>query len=47
MLLAVWASEAPYTPANPAQILERLPYRPNDPVARELKNLRRQLASDP
>ena len=47
MLLAGWASAAPYTPANPAQILERLPYRPNDPVARELKNLRLQLASDP
>ena len=47
MLLAGWAFAAPYTPANPAQILERLPYRPNDPVARELKTLRLQLASDP
>lgn len=47
MLLAGWASAAPYTPTDPAQILEHLPYRPNDPVARELKNLRLQLASDP
>ena len=47
MLLAGWAPAAPYTPAHPAQILERLPYRPNDPVAQELRELRLQLASDP
>lgn len=40
-------SAAPYTPASDAQILERLPIRPTDPVARRLRTLRADLAASP
>src|SRR5258706_15806769 len=40
-------SAAPYTPASDAQVLERLPMRPADPVARRLRTLRADLAARP
>lgn len=40
-------SAAPYTPSSDAQVLERLPIKPADPVARELRGLRAALASRP
>ena len=41
------ALAAPFVPQEDNQVLERLPLRPNDPVARELRDLRRQLRADP
>ncbi|WP_151445593.1 hypothetical protein [Lacisediminimonas profundi] len=41
------ASAAPRKPAADAEVLERLPLRPTDPVTRELANLRQALRSDP
>ena len=38
---------APYMPKADEQVLERLPLRPNDPVAREMLQLRSQLRADP
>jgi len=38
---------APYLPKSDAQVLERLPFRPNDPVARELAQLRSALKQNP
>lgn len=38
---------APYVPANDAQVLERLPFKANDPVARELVQLRAALQRNP
>ena len=38
---------APYLPKDDATVLERLPVRPGDPVARELRRLRAELARDP
>lgn len=38
---------APYVPAADSQVLERLPFRPNDPTAREIAALRAQLQRDP
>ncbi len=46
-ILSVSVSAAPYTPASDAQVLERLPFRPADPVARELRELRARLAARP
>jgi hypothetical protein len=46
-VLPVPAGAAPYIPTSDAQVLERLPFRANDPVARELSSLRRQLQQDP
>ncbi len=45
--LAFAVSAAPYTPASDAQVLERLPLKPADPVARELSRLRAALAASP
>lgn len=45
--LAPPVSAAPYIPARDAQVLEKLPLRPADPVARELRQLRAQLAARP
>ena len=45
--LAVAAYAAPYVPAEDATVLERLPVRPGDPVARELRQLRAELTSNP
>ncbi|HZW21431.1 hypothetical protein [Noviherbaspirillum sp.] len=41
------AGAAPYIPASDAQVLERLPFKPNDPVARELAELRAAVRRDP
>jgi Tfp pilus assembly protein PilF len=38
---------APYSPASDAQVLERLPIRPADPIARQLRELRARLAARP
>ena len=46
-LLAVGAHAAPYVPKDDSVVLERLPVRPNDPVARELRELRAELAANP
>ena len=44
---AVAAYAAPYVPTDDATVLERLPVRPGDPVARELRRLRAELAASP
>ena len=41
------AAAAPYVPKDDAVVLERLPIKPADPVARELRELRAQLAATP
>lgn len=41
------APAAPFTPADPNQVLERLPLAATDPTVRELQGLRRQLAAQP
>jgi hypothetical protein len=38
---------APYRPAADTQILEKLPFRPNDPVAREMAQMRAELQRNP
>src|SRR5262245_60039307 len=38
---------APYVPKDDSVVLERLPVRPSDPVARELRQLRAELAANP
>src|SRR5712671_1122205 len=45
--LAVAAYAAPYVPTDDAALLERLPVRPGDPVARELRQLRAELTANP
>jgi hypothetical protein len=45
--LAFAVQAAPYIPQSDNQVLERLPLRPNDPVAREMLQLRKQLRADP
>lgn len=44
---AVGAVAAPFVPRADAEVLERLPLRPDDPVQREIGALRRQVAADP
>ena len=46
-MLGFAAQGAPYIPNSDGQVLERLPLRPNDPVAREMLQLRKQLRADP
>jgi hypothetical protein len=46
-LIGLCVSAAPYLPANDAQVLERLPIRPADPVARRLRSLRADLQAHP
>lgn len=41
------ALAAPFVPQADDQVLERLPLRPNDPLAREMRQLREQLRADP
>ena len=41
------ALAAPFVPQADDQVLENLPLRPNDPVAREMRKLREQLRADP
>jgi len=45
--IAAQAVAAPYVPASDAQVLEHLPFKPNDPIAREMAQLRRELQRDP
>jgi hypothetical protein len=45
--LAIAAHAAPYVPSDDSRVLEHLPVRPSDPVARELRTLRADLAADP
>jgi hypothetical protein len=46
-LAAAPVAAAPFTPSSDAQVLERLPVRAADPVARELRAMRAVLAADP
>jgi predicted Zn-dependent protease len=41
------AFAAPYVPQSDAQVLERLPFKANDPIARELSELRGRLKRSP
>jgi predicted Zn-dependent protease len=45
--LAAAVQAAPYVPEDDAMVLDRLPVRPRDPIARELRQLRAELARDP
>ncbi|MBC7609637.1 MAG: hypothetical protein H7228_08705 [Polaromonas sp.] len=45
--LGLPASAAPYTPANDAEVVERLPGRASDPAIRRVDSLRKQLAARP
>jgi hypothetical protein len=47
MATAGHADATAYVPASDAQVLERLPFKPNDPVARDIARLRSQLQRDP
>ena len=47
LLLAPALAAAPYIPKDDATVLERLPVKPTDPVARELRDLRARLAAQP
>ena len=47
LILAPALSAAPYVPQDDATVLERLPIKPGDPVARELRELRARLAAQP
>ncbi len=38
---------SPHIPSTDATVLERLPYKPNDPIARELAQMRSSLQRDP
>jgi len=44
---AAAACAAPYVPKDDTTVLERLPVRPGDPVARELRQLRTELTANP
>lgn len=46
-LVTASAVAVPYLPASDAQVLERLPFAATDPVARELRALREELARQP
>lgn len=46
-LLSAAAAAAPHIPQNDAVVLERLPMKATDPVARELRELRARLAAQP
>lgn len=45
--LSFHAVAVPYLPKSDDQVLERLPFKPNDPIARELSQLRAALRRDP
>jgi predicted Zn-dependent protease len=45
--LAITAHAAPYIPKDDSVVLEHLPVRPGDPVARELRQLRAELSANP
>ena len=42
---ASWA--VPYLPKSDAEILEQLPFKPNDPAMREIRELRSAVAAEP
>ncbi|WP_354361000.1 hypothetical protein [Undibacterium sp. GrIS 1.8] len=44
---AATAFSAAHIPSNDATVLERLPFKPNDPVARELAQMRAELQRNP
>jgi hypothetical protein len=46
-LLTTASFAAPYVPKDDSVVLEHLPVRPSDPVARELRQLRAELAANP
>ncbi len=46
-LFAGQAQAAPYIPKSDSQVLERLPFKPNDPVARDMAQMRSALQRDP
>lgn len=49
-LLGTWLSAmqaAPYLPSDDAKVLERLPLKATDPMARELRELRARVAANP
>ncbi len=47
LLLIPTITAAPYVPTSDAQVLERLPFKANDPIARELAQLRAALQRNP
>ena len=47
LVLAAPAGAAPFVPTEDGQVLERLPFRPNDPAVRELQLLHAQLVQQP
>jgi len=47
LALAQVVAAAPYIPTDDAKVLERLPVKPADPAARELRDLRARLAARP
>jgi hypothetical protein len=47
LLVADAASAAPFVPKSDADVLERLPLRPSDPVLAEVRKLRSALVGDP
>lgn len=44
---STFATAAPYVPISDAQVLERLPFKPNDPIAREMAQMRTELQRNP
>jgi Tfp pilus assembly protein PilF len=46
-LYAAATDAAPYLPKSDEQVLERLPFKPNDPLGREMAQLRARLQRDP
>lgn len=47
LLIAPMVAAAPYTPADDGQVLERLPFKANDPISRELRQMRADLQRNP
>jgi len=47
LLLSPATPAAPYVPQDDATVLERLPIKPGDAIARELRELRARLAARP
>ena len=47
IFLTALSHAAPYTPANDAEVVERLPGRASDPATRRVESLRKQLAARP
>lgn len=47
LCVAISAAAAPYIPKDDSQVLERLPVKPGDPIARELRALRADLSARP